>query len=152
MRYSTLILTPISKGAVLAPCSVPLPRLVSEMESYGTTREERININRARLQEIFRRTAWDTCSHVLLLDSDVVLTEKVYSLLEDAWKPGTTACAITKWTTEGHVVAACALLDKYEYDRIDYLADIRRCQCTKVPNPFYVDGAVTEEITDEAKV
>ena len=118
------------------------------MESYGTTREERININRARLQEIFRRTAWDTCSHVLLLDSDVVLTEKVYSLLEDAWKPGTTACAITKGTTEGHVVAACALIDKYDYDRIDYLADIRGCQCTKVPNPFYVDGAVAEEMKD----
>lgn len=58
---------------------------------------------------------------------------------------GATACAITKGTTEGHVVAACALLDKYAYDRIDYLADIRKCQCTKVPNPFYVDGAVTEE-------
>ncbi len=43
-------------------------------------------------------------------------------------------------------VAACALLDKYDYDRIDYLADIRRCQCTKVPNPFYVDGAVAEEV------
>ena len=149
MRYSTLILTPISKGAVLAPCSVPLPRLVSEMESYGTTREERININRARLQEIFRRTAWGSCSHVLLLDSDVVLTERVYSLLEEAWKTGTTACAITKGTTEGHVIAACALLDKYDYDRIDYLSDIRKCQCKKVPNPFYVDGAVTEEIERE---
>lgn len=43
-------------------------------------------------------------------------------------------------------VAACALLDKYAYDRIDYLADIRRCQCTKVPNPFYVVGAVAGEI------
>lgn len=42
--------------------------------------------------------------------------------------------------------AACALLDKYDYDRIDYLTDIRKCQCTKVPSPFYVDGAVTEEV------
>ena len=55
---------------------------------------------------------------------------------------------VQKLITEGHVVAACALLDKYEYDRIDYLADIRRCQCTKVPNPFYVDGAVAEEMKD----
>lgn len=75
-------------------------------------------------------------------------TAFVYSLLEDAWKPETTSCAITKGTTEGHVVAACALLDKYDYDRIDYLADIRGCHCTKVPNPFYVDGAVTEEMKE----
>lgn len=59
-----------------------------------------------------------------------------------------TACAITKGTTEGHGIAACALLDKYAYDRIDYLVDIRRCQCTNVSNPFYVDGAVTEEMKE----
>lgn len=45
-------------------------------------------------------------------------------------------------------VATCVLLDKYAYERIDYLVDIRRCQCTNVSNPFYVDGAVTEEMKE----
>lgn len=53
----------------------------------------------------------------------------VYSLLEDAWKPGTTACAITKGTTEGHIVAACALLD--------YLID--GYHLGQQPHPSYVN-------------
>ena len=82
-----------------------------------------------------------------VIENQVVTTDK---LADDAVKPGTTACLQTKkYREEGHVCAACACIYMEDYLSVDYLDNIKECQCKKVPNPFYVVGAVTEEMTGD---
>ena len=82
-----------------------------------------------------------------VIQNKAVTTDK---LADDAVKPGTTACLQTKkYREEGHVCAACACIYMEDYLSVDYLDNIKECQCKKVPNPFYVVGAVTEEMTGD---
>ena len=82
-----------------------------------------------------------------VIENQVVTTDK---LADDAVKPGTTACLQTKkYREEEHVCAACACIYMEDYLSVDYLDNIKECQCKKVPNPFYVVGAVTEEMTGD---
>lgn len=141
-----MALTPIAPGTILAPCELGLPRLVSELAPSVQGRERNINLNRARLQELFMRKYFPRYEFVLLLDSDVVVTRAVFDKLVAAWAPGTTPCAITKGDTKGHVVCACALIHRADYAKVDYLSDMLQCQCMKLPSPFYVEGAIAEEI------
>ena len=141
-----LVVTPIAPGTVLAPYSLGLPRLVSELAPSVRCRELNININRARLQRMFMGDYFPLYEFVLLLDSDVVVTRETVDMLEKAWKPCTTPCANTKGHETDHVVASCALIHRTDYSRIDYLSNIYECQCKKVPSPFYVDGAIGSEI------
>ncbi len=143
---AVIALTPIAPGTVLAPFTLGVPRLVSELAPSVKVREANINLNRARLQEMFVRRLFPKYEFVLLLDSDVIVGRGVLDKLMVAWKPGTTPCAITKGDTEGHVVCACALIHRTDYEKVDYLSDLYRCQCTKLPNPFYVPDAIGEEI------
>ena len=132
--------TPIPPGGVLAPFTLGIPRVVSEVApSFHTTREREININRHRLQGfvLHHRREYD---FVLLLDADVVVGPEILDRLMDAWKPGTTPCVNTKGECKtGHVIASCALISMEDYANIDYLKDAELCQCLKVPNPFYID-------------
>ena len=43
-----------------------------------------------------------------------------------------------------HSRRACIYME--DYLSIDYLDNIKECQCKKVTNPFCVDGAVAEEV------
>ena len=141
-----LAVTPIKPGTILAPYSLSIERMVSEIAPCNRIREIDININRARLQSFVRNIyARAGITHILLLDSDVVATEDTLEKLKSAWKPGTTACAKTQGDT-GHILASFALLHVDDYLQIDYLSEISCCQCTKVPNPFYVNGAETSEM------
>lgn len=143
---AVIVLTPITPGTILAPYDLGLPRLVSELPPSVQGRERNININRARLQEMFLRKCFPKYEYVLLLDSDVVVHRDVVDKLLAAWAPGATPCAITKGDTEGHVVCACALIHRADYAKVDYLSDMLQCQCMKLPSPFYVEGAIAEEV------
>lgn len=137
--------TPIPPGGILAPYTLGLPRVVSEVApSFHTTREREININRHRLQGfvLSHRREYD---FVLLLDADVVVGPEILEKLMAAWKPGTTPCINTKGMPTGHVIASCALISMEDYSNIDYLKDAQLCQCTKVPNPFYIEGIEAKE-------
>ena len=136
-----LALTPIASGRLLAPYTLGLPRVVSELAPLpGVLREVNININRARLQGFFRRLYWDKFDYVLLLDSDVIVGEEIVERLLGSWKIGSAPCVRTKEKEGGHVVAACCLLHKLDYDKISYMEKPNICQCRKIPNTFYVDG------------
>lgn len=143
---AVIAVTPVAPGTVLAPFSLGIPRLVSELAPSVSVRERNININRARLQKMFMREQFGKYEFVLLLDSDVVVDPEVLDKLMAAWKPGTTPCANTKGAETDHVVASCALIHRNDYADIDYLDKPGECQCLKVPNPFYVDGAVGREV------
>ena len=132
--------TPVSPGGILAPFTLGLPRVVSELApSFHATREREININRHRLQGfvLSHRREYE---FVLLLDADVVVGPEILDRLMAAWKPGTTPCVNTKGECKtGHVIASCALISMEDYANIDYLKDAEICQCLKVPNPFYIE-------------
>lgn len=140
-----MVLTPTTPGAVLAPYTLGFPRMVSEQAPSVTCREVNINMNRARLQRLFVAKHFQDFELVLLLDSDVEVTRETVEMLVKAWKPGTTPCANTKGHVGTHVVASCALVGRRDYAEIDYLARPYECQCKKVPNPFYVEGAIGRE-------
>lgn len=134
-----IALTPVAPGTVLAPFSLNIPRLVSELAPSVKGRERNININRARLQEMFLREHFGKYEFVLLLDSDVIVGPEALEAMMAAWKPGTTPCVMTKGKAGDHVCAACALIHRSDYAEVDYLANPYECQCMKLPNPFYID-------------
>lgn len=135
-----IALTPIAPGTMLAPFSLGIPRLVSELAPSVRGRERNINMNRARLQAMYMHGYFNRFEFVLLLDSDVVITPDILDKLMEAWKPGTTPCAYTKGHETSHVCAACALVHRTDFAEINYLDKPFECQCTKVPKPFYVQG------------
>ncbi len=140
-----LVVTPLLEGSLLHPCG-KLPRLVRSERPVADHREASINLQRHELQRIVRLLYRKRFRKVFLIDADVVVTEEHLRKLYDAVKTGTTACLQTKPTREeGHVCAACACINMEDYLSIDYLDNIKECQCKKVPSPFYVDWAVTEE-------
>lgn len=131
--------TPIPPGGILAPFTLGIPRVVSELApTCHTTRERDINVNRFILQGkvLQHRREYD---FVLLLDADVVVGAGAVEKLMAAWKPGTTPCINTKGMPTGHVIASCALISMDDYANIDYLKDAELCQCLKVPHPFYIE-------------
>lgn len=141
-----LCLTPIAPGSVLAPYSLGLPRLVSELAPIRAGREANINMNRAKLQSLFIKVNHlHEYSHVLLMDSDVVISTEALEALKSAWKQETTPCIRTK-NGDGHVVTSCALVGVSDYLKVNYLDNINQCQCHKLPKPFYVEGFKGEEL------
>ena len=141
-----IVVTPICPGTILAPYSLGYPRLISEMSPIAAARERSINTNRARLQRMFVSKYFCDYELVLLLDSDVIVTKETVDKLIAAWKPGLVPCANTKGCETDHVVASCALIGRKDYSEIDYLKDPDICQCKKLQNSFYVDGAVGYEV------
>ena len=140
-----MVITPCVSGTVLAPYTLGLPRLVAGTEVPVKVRERRINVSRAICQEIFLKRYFQKYEFVLLMDSDVVVSRETVEKLLNAWKSGTTPCALTKGLCAGHVVCSCALVHRTDYEKVNYFSDMETCQCMKLPSPFYVDGAVGYE-------
>lgn len=145
-RSSVIALTPIAPGAILAPFTLGIPRMVSEMAPCGSgNREIDININRHRLQRKFlsNRRSFD---FVLLIDSDVEVGPEALDALLGAWKPCTTPCINTKGGPTNHIITSCALVSVEDYGKVNYLSEPGVCQCCKLPNPFYIEGIEGKEI------
>lgn len=140
-----MVITPCVSGTVLAPYTLGFPRLVAGTEVPVKVRERRINVSRAICQEIFLKKYFHKYEFVLLMDSDVEIGMEAVERLMEEWKPGTTPCAITKGSTDGHVVCACALVHRSDYEKVDYFSDMSVCQCFKLPKPFYVLDAIGKE-------
>jgi len=150
MNPSILVVTPIAPGTILAPCNISYPRLVSELAPSVSIRESNININRARLQEIFKRCYFSKYKFVCLLDSDVVANDSMINALLDNWKEHSTPCIRTKPVETVHTIAAFSLIHRNDYMNVKYIEEeIGKCQCLKVPNPFYIDGISTYEIKNK---
>lgn len=140
-----IVLTPIASGELLQPFPC-YPRIVSEMKPLHNSREVNINVNRSRLQRLFTASPYFyDCKWVILADSDVVISAPTVQMLVDNATEGKTACANTKGTTVGHVVTSCCILSVRDYLKVDYLTEPRNCQCKKLPNPFYIQGAYAYE-------
>lgn len=146
LNPSSIILTPIAPGTVIPSTDLGVPRVFSEMGPVAMEREVNINVNRARLQSIYRNKLYAKYKFVYLIDSDVVVTKETLAQLADAWKQGTTPCALTKQSASGHVVCSCCYLAGVDYLKVDYTGAPRECQCYKLPNPFYVQGCVGSEV------
>lgn len=139
-NHSSIILTPIAPGTIVPPTDLGFPRVFSEMGPVAMEREVNINVNRARLQSIYRNKLYSKYKFVFLLDSDVVVTHEDLVRLADAWTQGTTPCILTKKNASDHVVCACCFMCGADYLKVDYMSAPRQCQCYKLPSPFYVDG------------
>lgn len=142
-----LIITPIKPGAMIAPCTLPYPRLVAGVEPKHKVREVNINLSRSYCQEEFLKHWFHQYEFVLLMDADVVIDPDVVGKLLVAWKEHTTPCANTKSGAFNQAnpyhgpVTSCALIHRADYERVDYLEKLAECQCHKLPKPFYVEGA-----------
>lgn len=140
-----IVLTPIASGELLQPFP-SYPRIVSEMRPVHNSREVNINVNRSRLQRLFIASPYFyDCKWVILADSDVVITESTLQMLVNNAVEEKTACVNTKGTTVGHVITSCCILAAKDYIKVDYLTEPRNCQCKKLPNPFYIQGAYAYE-------
>ena len=146
LNSSSVILTPIAPGTIVPPTDLGFPRVFSEMGPVAMEREVNINVNRARLQSIYRNKLYAKYKFVYLIDSDVVVTREDLEQLAAAWKQGTTPCIITKQSASGHVVCSCCFMCGADYLKVDYMGKPRECQCLKLPNPFYVEGLKGSEI------
>lgn len=137
---NAVILTPVAPGTVIPPVDLGVPRVFSEMGPVDMAREINININRDRLQSIYRSKLFRKYRFVFLIDSDVVVTREDLERLAGAWTQGTTPCILTKENAEGHVCCSCCYMCGVDYLRVDYMSNPRQCQCMKLPEPFYVEG------------
>lgn len=145
---NVMVVTPCSPGTVIAPCPLPFPRLVYAQDyPYIPVREQRININRFQCQRIFLRRYFHQYEYVLLMDSDVVVPEEAVCRLLDEWKACTVPCIDTKCTgkidPDHGVVTSCALIHRADYEKVDYLGNIDKCQCRILGalfHTFYVKG------------
>lgn len=137
-----MVITPCSPGTVLAPCPVALPRLIYAQDYPGIlVREHRINLNRYQCQQLFCRRYFHQYEYALLMDSDVVVPEEAVYHLLDEWKAGTVPCIDTKCTGKidpGHgVVTSCALIHRADYEKVDYLGNLDKCQCRILGSLFH---------------
>lgn len=141
-----VILTPIASGTIVPPGDLGFPRVFSEMSPIAMEREININVNRARLQSIYRNKLYAKYKFVYLIDSDVVVSKEMLEQLASAWKQGSTPCILTKESDKGHTVCSCCFMAGVDYLKVDYMGKPRECQCLKLPSPFYVDGLQGYEI------
>lgn len=140
-RPPLMIITPLISGTLIAPCSLPFPRLVAGQDYSIPVREHRINLNRAQCREIYLRRYFHQYEFVLLMDSDVVVPEEAVYHLLDEWKAGTVPCIDTKCTgkvdPDHGVVTSCALIHRADYEKVDYLGNLDKCQCRILGSLFH---------------
>ena len=138
---NTIVITPALNGTLLAPYELGLPRLVCGIEAGWLPREFRINLSRDLCQRKYMSHYMRDYEWILLMDSDVVIDVDCFAKLKAQAGIGKTACADTKEGKKSHVICACALVHRTDYIKVDYLSKPTECQCCKLPNPFYVEGA-----------
>lgn len=140
MPGDAVILTPLSTGFPVPAGDLGFPRVFSECPAVSSVREININVNRARLQNLYKSRLAHRYPYVYLIDADVVVTADDLVKLRCAWNgPGTTACINTKGGPTGHVVASCCFMSGNDYARVDYMVNAHECQCLKLPGTYYVE-------------
>lgn len=134
-----LIATPMLLGQILHPevikgvADTGLPWLIStspnQLSIYCT--EAEINLNRHKLQMEAWKLEWE---YVVLLDSDVVMPLGAIVDMRDALTDDLVTVAIdTKGHDWGHVITACAMMRRKDFERLRYLdGDICECACKKI--------------------
>ena len=112
--------------------------VVQERSDYGFNREININHTRHLLQQSLKDCGAD---FVLLMDSDVVVTESDLEALLEACDGETPLCIDTKpdfWDREHHVCCACCLMRFDDWQKIDYVGTyVDECQCSKIRRMFF---------------
>lgn len=153
---SILIITPLLLGQTLHPDVIKgvatngnhswlISTQPNQLSIYCT--EAEINLHRHRLQQEALKLDWD---YAVLLDSDVVMPLGAIVDMRDALTDDMVAVAIdSKGQDWGHVITACALMRRKDFERLRYLdGDICECACRKIArlgNIKYV-GPVAYEI------
>ena len=119
---------------------------VSSLPESYTDRQLCINRNWRRLQEIISDDLpkYAKYDYVLLLDSDVVIPDGSIKILESYAKKGTTPCIDTHDGKGGHIITSCALVELYDFLKLDYSKSC--CPCGLMPNPFYISDVKGYEI------
>ena len=122
---------------------------VQDRKTYAHMFEINVNHNRYQLQQKCKHLS-DRYDLVLLMDSDVVVTNESLNALMKQFN-GDPLCIPTKETIDySHICCACCLMKFDDWQQIDYINTyVDECQCTKIrrlfPNVRYCDGVVGHE-------
>jgi hypothetical protein len=117
----------------LAMQDVEVDLLISPCNTVHNERVRECSINRSR-NELQRIASTIDTELVLLMDSDVVLTDSstVSKMVEQLGTRNTCVAVQTKDKLDNHVVTACAVVHKSDYDRIDFSSTPSICQCSLI--------------------
>lgn len=142
MKNGVLIVTPVGGVACIPAVSLSYPRLVVSIEPFSPFRDICINATLSRAQQEFRKLPRGMFDFVVVMDSDVVVTDKdVEALIEAVESKGGAPCADTKNNSDGsHVFTSCVAMKAEDWLKIDYMKNPYSCPCSKVPSPYYLGG------------
>ena len=142
-----MILMPLKTGQTIhsdvllgiASQTVPMPLLVVTADAYPSPapREVSINATRHKLQDMARTFSPAYSSLVLLLDSDVVMSDpSTIEAMRDALEADSSliASAVDTKQSGGHTLASCCLMRWEHYELIRYWDRPEQCQCLKIAN------------------
>lgn len=120
--------------------------IITSLPDSYTDRQLSINRNWRRLQETIHDDLpkYAKYNFVLLLDSDVVIPEGSIKILESYAKKGTTPCIDTHEGKGGHIITSCALVELYDFLKLDYSKSC--CPCGLMQNQFYISEVKGYEI------
>jgi len=138
----------------LATQNIPIDLLISPCTPVHNEKVRECSINRSR-NELQRLASTIDTELVMLMDSDVVLTDPttVSKMVAQLGYRKTCVAVQTKDKLDNHVVTACAVIRKSDYDRIDYSSTPSICQCQLIAitcGSEYLIGINAYEIEDPA--
>lgn len=130
---------------------------------HDVERECNINKNRDNIQKLYIEKGLKS-KHVLLLDSDVLVSEENLNQLITAYDGINPLCIDTKgrmnsikhWNkniteeeliekmSEHHVICACCLMPTEDWLKINYIENPNQCQCLKIKGAKYAPISCTE--------
>lgn len=130
--------------------SVEIDLLLNPCDAVHNGRVRECSINRSR-NELQRLASTIDTELVLLMDSDVVLTDPttVSKMVAQLGDRKTCVAVQTKDKLDGHVVTACAVMRKCDYDRIDFTSSPQMCQCQLIAitcGSEYLEGLKAYEL------
>lgn len=140
-----MILMPLKTGQAISAevlhgisaQTVAMPLLIASADAFPApaTREVSINHTRHKLQDLARSFNHDYKARVLLLDSDVVMSDpNTIQALMDALKGDVVGACVDTKGVGGHVLASCCLMRWEHYELIRYWDKPEQCQCLKIAN------------------
>ena len=147
-----LIVTTITSNTVIPPGGYKYPRIFGMTDFQSEFREVRINANRETLKTRIAHE-FPFLDIVILMDSDVVTDNDTLDYLVSQVSEGRTPCVYTKGDkatrdSNDHVCAALCAVTMKDYINVDYMQNAGGCQCSKLPNPYYIDGNAYEMRTN----
>ena len=137
----------------LSTQNIPIDLLISPCTPVHNEKVRECSINRSR-NELQRLASTIDTELVLLMDSDVVLTDPT-TISKMVTQLGTRNICVavqTKDKLDAHVVTACAVIRKSDYDRIDFTSSPQICQCQFIAitcGSEYIHGIEAYELTQE---